>query len=334
MIALELKNFFNRYAGANNDFYERLSLVTERLLKASNTRAKDVVNFAVYPDANNQGFITLPAAYTNVLGAIVDFQSIYGYPIPIQNDWYGFIRGGTGVHPVSWMDGMVPLPGFFTTFATWSSALKLRFKLATTETEDKIIVRGRLSGVPVYSTDSQGNWIEGIEVAYSNATVTTTQKFDEPPYAILKPVTLGVVSMFTVDDSGTETAVGIYYPSETYPQYRRYKVPVCPNLLGSPTLFTCVCKRAFTIIRNDTDEVFPSNLGAIRHGLKALQYEDSDDDIRAERSWAKAESLLAKESDDDTGAGAEGKVPVDDDFGMVGLGAEGMCDGWGMSYGG
>ena len=80
--------------------------------------------------------------------------------------------------------------------------------------------------------------------------------------------------------------------------------------------FVAVCKLAYVPISGDNDEVIPSNVGALRLGFDALQKEDVQDFARAEQLWQKGQLLLANEVTDDTGAGAQGVVQVEDDFQM------------------
>ena len=42
-----------------------------------------------------------------------------------------------------------------------------------------------------------------------------------------------------------------------------------------------IARRAYVPLRSDDDEVIPSNLGALKLGLMALQYEDKSDPERA-----------------------------------------------------
>ncbi len=325
MIAAEILGLLSRYVGANNDPYERLSLVCERLLKSSDDRAKDLVTFRVQPDENGLGHITLSRNYVSILGSYIQSQtdssgivSCWGLPLSVQSPWYDFVPGSWGIAYGPWPPGIVPINGFFTTFASWTDAVRIRFKFATSaEVGDKIIVRGVLNGEPVYSTDSQCNWIEGIEVPYTGVTVTTTLTIDREPYAILKPKTNGRVSMYTVDSDNVETLVAIYDPGETFPQWRRYRVLTCPRNSDNSitTTFTCVCKRAFVLITGPNDVVYPSNFGAISWGLKAMLKEDSDDGTRAAEYWQNAKDLLANESEDDA-AYQDGSVQVQDDHGM------------------
>lgn len=113
----------------------------------------------------------------------------------------------------------------------------------------------------------------------------------------------------------------------------QYKVPACITV-GSLTYFTCICKIAFQFFENDSDILPVQNIGALKLGLKALDKEDAEDYVRAEQLWQQGRTLLAQETDNETGSEALGKVQVEDDFAIGCLGFEG--DGWGCGgwYGG
>jgi hypothetical protein len=110
---------------------------------------------------------------------------------------------------------------------------------------------------------------------------------------------------------------------------RQYKVPVCPNP-GSNAYFTCICKIAFQFFENDSDVLPVQNIGALKLGLKALDKEDAEDYVRAEQLWNQGKTLLAQETDNETGSEALGKVAVEDDFFIGSLGFE--DHGWGWGY--
>lgn len=247
LTALSAKNLLSAYAGANLDFYTRLSLVLERLLKSNNGRgSKQLTSFTVYSDVNGNSVITLPRELNTVLAGVFvtnDASTRFcGRPLPIHNSWYQYMTGGPGLETSLRADSFLELPGRYTTFVDWTTALLLRFKFEQSETAGKIIVRGTLAGDRIYSTDGS-NWIDGVAVSYTgNTTVTTTQLFDLPPTAIIKPTTKGRVSMYTVDSDGVETLVAVYDPTETLPAWRRYQVPACTTpttvMLPSSSFYT------------------------------------------------------------------------------------------------
>ena len=193
----ESRALLSRYPGANNSYTDRLNLVCARLIPSGNWRlTKQRVVFNVYPDASNRAFITLLRQFNTVLAgaALYDLGTglnNYGLPVPVQNGWFSYSPAGSGLNLDSrynWSEGFNPEEGRFTTFADWTTAKMLRFKFDTTEANGTIIVRGTLAGSVIRSGAGALN-IEGISVAYTGATVTTSQTFDTPPYQIVKPVT-------------------------------------------------------------------------------------------------------------------------------------------------
>lgn len=85
--------------------------------------------------------------------------------------------------------------------------------------------------------------------------------------------------------------------------------------------YIAVVELAYTPLVNEDEECIPGNLGALKKGLQALLKEDAEDDPRALAKWAECENLLSREMERDTGAGAQGKVMISDDFDMAGLGS-------------
>jgi hypothetical protein len=318
----EATTLLSAYVGAGLDFNTRLNLARERLLKkinASNTKSQIVLQ--AYPDVNLQGQVTLPRYYQTMLAIarLPPAQSqCFGMPLRTRGLWYEFYSGGGGVsnnQTIAWSRGSVPINATFTTFADWTTPQYLRLKFETTEAVGLMIFRGTLNGQRIYCVIN-GVWAEGCPLGYSGSTtVTTTQLFDAPPYAVIKPTTIGRVSLYTVDPtSGAEVLVAIYDPTETIPAWKRYKVPVCSKWTSSsPGLYLAVVKNAYYALSSPNDPVFPSNIGALRWGLQALTEEDNQDE-RATSSWNKAVKILADEVEDDTGYGSEGVLQRTDDF--------------------
>lgn len=350
MITLaQARTYLSRYAGANNDFTTRINLGTERLVKNGNWRGtKDAVVFQVHLNDDDTAFITLPWQYNTVLAAVVfkfdnqnDQTRLCGFPMQIQDEWFSYLGSGVGYMRNSlynWGNGFIPETGRFTTFKDWVIPAQLRFKFAATEanTGQIINVRGVFNGQPIY-TGTGAATIEGENLTINGSTgLTTSSFFDKPPYALVKPQTYGVVSMYTVV-SGVETLVARYMPTETVPQWRRYRVPACSGWTeADPGQFLAVLKREWVPISNDNDFVVPGNIGALKFMLMAQLKEDAEAFTQAESFWGKSEQLLANEVEDDTGANAHTPVQVADSF-MLGNGivAGTYAGGWyGTYYGG
>ncbi len=342
----QARTLLSRYTGSGNSFQDRLNLACQRLIQSGNWRTtKDVLVFQVHLNDDFTAFVTLPRQYNTVESCVVlrpnnDQSRLCGYPLQIRDEYYSFLGSGIGWTNNAlyrWADGFIPETDRFTTFKNWVIPAQLRFKFAATEANGGIInVRGISGGQPIY-TGTGANTIEGESLTIAGAsTLTTTSFFDIPPYSLFKPVTYGIVSMYTVV-SGVETLVARYDPTETSPQWRRYRVPACSGWTeADPGQFLAICKREWVPISNDNDPVIPGNLGALRFALEALLKEDSQDMTKAEMWWGKAQALLANEAEDDTGANAHTPVQVADSF-MMGNGivTGTYAGGWyGTYYGG
>lgn len=81
-------------------------------------------------------------------------------------------------------------------------------------------------------------------------------------------------------------------------------------------VFVTVCKKSFTPLVNEKDELIIGNWGALRLGLQALLAEDASDFERAGQLWAAAKQLLVSEEENLVGAGAQGSIQSDDPYSM------------------
>ncbi len=82
--------------------------------------------------------------------------------------------------------------------------------------------------------------------------------------------------------------------------------------------YLAVVKMAYIPLTSGDQECVPGNLGSIRFGLEALQLEDAKDS-RSAQFWIDSERELAIESNNDTGAGAQGNITVEDSHDMAGM---------------
>lgn len=122
------------------------------------------------------------------------------------------------------------------------------------------------------STVFDANGVEGINLTLANPTATTAiQMFVTQ---VVKPLTAGNVTLSVVV-SGTPTVLSIYEPSETNPIYRRYKVGTITARADDKPVLRCLCKRRFVRLVQETDLVWPDNIGALKFAMKAIQLEDS-----------------------------------------------------------
>jgi hypothetical protein len=86
--------------------------------------------------------------------------------------------------------------------------------------------------------------------------------------------------------------IAVYGPNETVPAYKKYQVPDWNSTFTSALVFG---KLAYVPVVEGSDIVIPSNLGALKIGLKALQSEDTEEDESAEKDWERAYAILNSE---------------------------------------
>ncbi len=320
---LQAQTILARYVGYNNSSVDRLNLASQRLIQDGNWRgSKETVLFAVHPDEQERAFITLPRIYNTVLAGVFYRQNDAntlrcGWPVQVQDSWFSFLQTGPGFQDQGrfrWGQGIIPEVDRFVTFKDWITPKFLRLKFSTTEDNGLIFnIRGKYLDEIIY-TGAGASMIEGENLTTNGSTLTSTSQFDSIPYELFKPITHGPVKMYTWDGV-TEVHVATYAPTETLPQWRRYRVPACTEWTDdNPGFFLGICKREWQPISNANDLVVPGNLGALRFGLQALLKEDAEDYERANQLWQQAFQLLANESEDDTGSGANVPVQVADSF--------------------
>lgn len=109
----------------------------------------------------------------------------------------------------------------------------------------------------------------------------------------------------------TQTLIASIFPGELVSGYRRYAVPN----LEDGSIVQCLCKRAYVPSVSDNDIVIPSNLGALKLAMMALQYEDKNDWDRSDQYWNRAFALLEQDRQEFDGDSALPTFNFAGDFG-------------------
>jgi hypothetical protein len=97
--------------------------------------------------------------------------------------------------------------------------------------------------------------------------------------------------------SGAATRIGYYAPSETTPSYHRY----ANGCTTEDSWVVAICKVRYTPAVADSDEVVPSNAGALRAGLAALKCEEKGDTVRRDQFIADGLRMLSDEARENRG---------------------------------
>lgn len=255
----------------------RINQVTERIL--GDGKYKNTIRRITVPIQN--GYVTCPREIGTLLGIKVITDSDCCCTSQIYSKFHEFAHSTSccsmGTYPISEtaQTFLVPDAPFTLRVKSISGASgSIRFIGGWDENEEEI-----------FTTDT---------VSITNGTTNGTFTYSSlpPSGGIQKDTTTVPVELYSVDGDGNETLIAVYAPYETIPAYKKYKVPYWNGQFTSALLFG---KLAYFPAVNDTDIVIPSNLGALKMGLKALQSEDTEEDEHAEQDWARCFRILDKE---------------------------------------
>lgn len=238
-----------------------------------------------------EGYVTLPRRCESILGITVRKM-----PRTPFGRWYSFLPGGPGevdLESYSGPDVVVDQGDGFPTYKD-SPYASFRVRIKVPNSSDRndgnyVIVKGTdADGKPVYNSDGE----EGLVINLTAAENTTSQYFSTIT-SVVKPPTLGYLTLWAVNSSDAETEIGEYEPGETNVSYRRYRVSVADD--AEVPVVNALCKRRYVPVVSENDEVIPGNMGALKLGLISLKYEDTNDLERATEYFTRALSLLNAE---------------------------------------
>lgn len=241
-------------------------------------------NFVVELPVVN-GHFTLPRRAAALLG--VRFSN--GSPRTVYPQAHEFLEAGPGEQkPDTALRSVYETPDVCTQTELGDTPLTLSI-VSSSALDTSVSFKARLYGV-----DSTGKRLftastgaEGLELVFNGTTPVTT------PVAVAKldrislPVTKGFV---TLKNSANET-LSVYEPGETDPSYRRFK----SGVVEENQTVIALCSRKFIPVVNDTDLVYPANIGAIKLGLIALRLEDTSDLQASAQHFGQAYALLNNE---------------------------------------
>lgn len=235
------------------------------------------------------GYITMPRRFRTCEGVNLSCG-----PRPIYSRFWKFTAAGK-TRPCA--NVVVPIDDAAQTFLDPSGTYYLRIKSSTSADNTKTVTLiGGLdaSSVELFTTVSL--------TITSGSPATTSQSYTSLP-RIGKDLTTGQVDLYAVDTTtAVETQIATYAPWETEPLYKRYEIvrnAEAPTPTD-PTTAECLCTLAYVPAVNDSDLIFPPVLGGLKHGLKALTYEDTSDD-RQDQEWDRARKALDEARDSDEG---------------------------------
>jgi hypothetical protein len=223
------------------------------------------------------GIVSLPTEYEAIAHSTVDRVSV-----EVMAPWYELMESGPGPQDQKkWVNvgldrGESPVyrqPGL--------DGAKLR--VASTSGDD-------LGVVQIFGYDENGVRVKA-DLALPDA--TTTAKFSKVTQ-VIKPLTAGDVVLSCTDAWGEQFQIAVYRSRDVNPTFRTYQFTGIDDD-KSKVIHAIVRRRLFPIVE-DTDELFISNLGALRLGVKAVALEDKGDLQGASLALQLAQQILQDES--------------------------------------
>ena len=292
----------------NVDRFDRmLNLVSERFINSG----KWLGMIKEMSISSSAGYFTLPPRF---VAALAVKNGSCGCPMQLANRWYAYHYGSVyTADPSLWPQfgyvGAVDMGDGYAVFKDSPyETYYLRFTRAATEDNGvQVLVKGNDDlGVPIFTSVDPASY-EGMMVTLSAGAVTTTQKFSGRIEYLQKPRTRGYIYLDAVDTvSGAVTRIGYYAPSEVVPCYHRY----ANGCSEDDSWVMAMCKIRYMPAVVDSDEIIPSNIGALRAGLAALKCEKEGDVVRRDQFLADGLRILGDEARENRG-GARFALKID-----------------------
>jgi hypothetical protein len=111
-------------------------------------------------------------------------------------------------------------------------------------------------------------------------------------------MTKGRITLFAVDpNTSVQTLIGAYAPTEIAPDYRRYRLTWCGELVDNTTIVLQV-KRQFIWTTDPDADLLITNIGALQEALMGIKYSKAGSQQLAEWHFANAGKILESETID------------------------------------
>lgn len=285
----QLVPMLSSYIEPDGEFKNSLNQVLSRIYNMGTYR--DLTIQYSLPVVDN--CITLPDEADAVLHTIVDNQ-----PVPVRSLWHDFksVGMGVGASDLTWglVDaGFHPLKRLIQTATNTlhivpsdQSPTRTNFNPA----DGELVAITATDGDKIYASTTDSVSDNDVPLTFTaNINSVISIQFD------------GLTDWYDIRTTAADpdTTIATVGPDSGVTRYRRFRLNRSTNGL---TTVHVLCKRAFQPIRNDSDIVYVSNIGALKHGLLGRLMEDNADIERSEYHWNKCMQLMEEEAATSRGA--------------------------------
>lgn len=282
-----VRALYENLASSAATFVSELNEVTNRLMNSDIFHG--CTDEVLFP-ASAETTLVLPRQFVSILG-----YDINNVPMPTWSTFHQYVEMGLG-----WMD-----PDEMNTFGLIadtdapsqlpiSGTVTLRVQPSLAVDAGKVIrfFGTDQNGRPIYTAPTG---VEGAALTTAVPFSDTTQQFTHLSMIQCQTDMVGMWTLFQISSTGVPTQIGVYYPGDSIPTFRRYKI----GLRQTTDVIRCYCRRQWVKVAAETDPVFPGHLPALKMGFKALQLEDaskfgSDNTPNADSMWERAFNELDK----------------------------------------
>lgn len=237
----------------------------------------------------SEGFITLPFDTEAILGVQID-----RCPALVFSEFHEFIQVGPGQmrEELHTQGVLVDMGDGFATKKDILEANYLKFIInAPADAGKTVRIYGESGEAGSYGEDiyDSTTGVRGMSVTLTYPSVTTNFKVKKITGLEIEAGRVGLMGLYVLT-SGDDRLLSKYYPFEFYPTYKRFKTQTTTKVI------LLKCQVRFVPMTAETDWVIPGNIGALKFGLMALNYEDTGYEESANENWNKARSLLSLEA--------------------------------------
>lgn len=222
------------------------------------------------------GVVALPTQYEAILHSAIDRA-----PVETQPPWFEFMEYGPGPYQKNeWANYGLDMGEHPTYVAPPAAGATVR--ITSTSGSDSGTVK-------IIGLDTDGV-AQAVSLVLPDATSTVQWSRITQ---VIKPKTVGDVVLTFVDNSGNEYVGADYRARDINPTFRLYRFTAIAD--DQTKVVDAIVRRRLYDIDADTDEMFITNLNALRLGVKAVALLDKGDLQASEAAFATAAQILRDE---------------------------------------
>ena len=221
------------------------------------------------------GIVSLPCEYEALVHTTVNRE-----PLALQPSWFEFLEFGPGPTDQSkWANVGVDL-GESPVYRQPNS--------------DGVTIKVTTTGADTSTVTVEGYDIDGIKHSVDLVLPQATSAIKWSKISsVTKSRTAGDVVLSYTDGFGEEYVAAVYRARDTNPTFRAYRFPIDDD--DSALVHGVVRRRLFPVVA-DSDELFITNLAALRLGVKAVASEDEGKLVDSEAAFGIARGILISEA--------------------------------------